>query len=177
MIFIICFSIAAVILAITAIRFFRNTENKLLTTGAGVFLALFALFFPSESCASIADTINTIIISIVRSIKVFGLNEDIKKHNLNAVIVFYNFENTTFRTRNDIICFIGMNVDVTEENKKLEHWRWNTYMRTEGFRYSENQNDIAKTHPCLVPYDKLDETTKCKIHSRNCTFLFVLILY
>ncbi|MBQ5319365.1 MAG: hypothetical protein J6K17_09745 [Oscillospiraceae bacterium] len=182
MIFIICFSIAAVILAVTAIRFFRNTENKLLTTGAGLFLALFALFFPSESCASISDTINTIIISIVRSIKVFGLNEDffasefdfgtlplwfnityvfvlnllyliaplltfglilsifgnissgirlalsgmkdvyifssantrstllaedIKKHNPDAVIVFYNSENTTFRTRNDIICFSG----------------------------------------------------------------------
>ena len=78
---------------------------------------------------------------------------------------FYDFE-INYRSSISASMFwkirknLGLNVDVTEENKQLEHWRWNTYMRTEGFRYSENRNDIAKMHPCLVPYDKLDETTK-----------------
>ena len=76
MIFIVCLSIAVVILIITAVNFFRNNENKLLTTGAGLLFALFALFIPSESCESVADIVNTIIISIIRAMKVFGLNED-----------------------------------------------------------------------------------------------------
>ena len=63
-------------LAVSAVCFFRKSRHKLVITGAGIFAALFALFLPSESFEGISDTINTVIISIVRAIKVFGLNED-----------------------------------------------------------------------------------------------------
>ena len=39
--------------------------------------------------------------------------------------------------------------------RKLEHRRWNTYMRSEGFSYSKDRNDLAKTHTDLVVFDKL----------------------
>ena len=52
------------------------------------------------------------------------------------------------------------NVKVTDENKRLEHWRWNAYTRTEGYRYGEPRDNIAKLHNNLKPYDELDEETK-----------------
>ncbi len=53
------------------------------------------------------------------------------------------------------------------ENEKLvlrmmEHRRWNAYMRTEGYTYAENRNNIAKTHNCLVTYNKLSPKDKAK---------------
>ena len=44
--------------------------------------------------------------------------------------------------------------------RKLEHCRWNAYMRSEGYVYGgtvekEGRNDLAKMHNCLVPFDKL----------------------
>jgi len=39
--------------------------------------------------------------------------------------------------------------------RKLEHSRWNAYMRTQGFTWAEKRNNLAKTHHCLVPFDKL----------------------
>ncbi len=39
--------------------------------------------------------------------------------------------------------------------RRLEHRRWNAYMRSEGYTYSEKRNDLAKTHNCLIPFDKL----------------------
>ena len=39
--------------------------------------------------------------------------------------------------------------------RKLEHCRWNAYMRTEGFSYAPVRNDMAKVHHCLVPFDAL----------------------
>ena len=78
---------------------------------------------------------------------------------------FYDFE---FNYRSSISASLfwkirknlGMNVEVTEENKHLEHKRWNAYMRSEGFRYSEKRNDVAKFHNNLVLFDELDEGTK-----------------
>lgn len=37
----------------------------------------------------------------------------------------------------------------------LEHRRWNTYMRSEGYSYAPKRNDLAKVHHCLVPFDEL----------------------
>ena len=42
----------------------------------------------------------------------------------------------------------------------LEHCRWNAYMRSEGYIYGgtvekSGRNDLAKTHNCLVPFEKL----------------------
>ena len=43
---------------------------------------------------------------------------------------------------------------------KLEHKRWNAYMRSEGYVFGDVKNQLAKTHPCLVPWEKLDSDTK-----------------
>ncbi len=46
------------------------------------------------------------------------------------------------------------------ELRKLEHRRWNAYMRSEGYVYGgtvekAGRNDLAKMHNCLVPFDEL----------------------
>lgn len=46
--------------------------------------------------------------------------------------------------------------------RKLEHRRWNAYMRSEGYCYAPERNDLAKTHYCLVPFDELTEADKKK---------------
>lgn len=38
---------------------------------------------------------------------------------------------------------------------KIEHVRWNAYMRTEGYSFSEKRNDLAKVHHNLVPVSDL----------------------
>ena len=55
---------------------------------------------------------------------------------------------------------------------RIEHDRWDAYMRTEGYEMAdraafeafhpltgENQNRLAKQHVCLVPFDLLDEVS------------------
>lgn len=51
--------------------------------------------------------------------------------------------------------------------RKLEHRRWNAYMRSEGFIYSgsiekSSRNNLGKMHNCLVTYDLLPEAEKLK---------------
>lgn len=46
--------------------------------------------------------------------------------------------------------------------RKLEHRRWNAYMRSEGYCFAPERNDLAKTHYCLVPFDELSESDKMK---------------
>lgn len=51
--------------------------------------------------------------------------------------------------------------------RRLEHRRWNTYMRSEGYMFSgslekSSRNDLAKQHHCLVPFDKLSKTEQEK---------------
>ena len=46
--------------------------------------------------------------------------------------------------------------------RKLEHRRWNAYMRSEGYRYAEKRNNLAKTHHCLVTFDLLSDSEKAK---------------
>lgn len=78
---------------------------------------------------------------------------------------FYDFE---FNYRSSISASmfwkirqeLGMNTEDSEENRRLEHKRWSAYMRSEGFRYSAERNDIAKKHYSLVPYDELDKATQ-----------------
>jgi hypothetical protein len=45
---------------------------------------------------------------------------------------------------------------------EVEHVRWNAYMRAEGYRYSQDRNDLARVHNNLVPVSKLsiDEMKK-----------------
>ncbi|MBQ8682905.1 MAG: hypothetical protein IJ518_00130 [Clostridia bacterium] len=42
-----------------------------------------------------------------------------------------------------------------EAIRRLEHRRWNAYMRSEGYCYGPQRNDLAKLHPCLVPFEAL----------------------
>ncbi len=60
---------------------------------------------------------------------------------------------------------------LTEEEKiiieKLEHRRWNAYMRSEGYVFSgsldeKSRNNLAKTHHNLVPYNLLSKEDKKK---------------
>lgn len=46
--------------------------------------------------------------------------------------------------------------------RRLEHRRWNAYMRSEGYSYAPVRNDLAKTHNCLVPFNKLSEKDQVK---------------
>lgn len=48
------------------------------------------------------------------------------------------------------------------ELRKLEHCRWSAYMRSQGYTYGEKRNDLAKKHPCLVPFDCLTEEEQAK---------------
>ena len=52
-----------------------------------------------------------------------------------------------------------------EENdfyKKLEHARWNAYVRSEGYVFTAKRDRLAKTHNLLVPFDDLSEEEKAK---------------
>ncbi len=40
---------------------------------------------------------------------------------------------------------------------KIEHVRWNAYMRTEGYQYSALRNDLGKLHHNLVPVSELTD--------------------
>lgn len=44
----------------------------------------------------------------------------------------------------------------------LEHRRWNAYMRSEGYVYAPERNNLAKTHHCLVTFDMLSQEDKEK---------------
>ena len=61
---------------------------------------------------------------------------------------------------------LGILLDDNDDNrellKKYEHMRWNAYMRAEGYVYAPTRDDIAKTHPSLVPYSDLSLSEKKK---------------
>ena len=46
--------------------------------------------------------------------------------------------------------------------RKLEHCRWNAYMRSEGYTYALKRNDLAKKHHCLVPFEQLSYEDQIK---------------
>lgn len=54
----------------------------------------------------------------------------------------------------------GEALEENEENMRLEHKRWNAFMRTEGYAYSSDRNDAAKLHNCLDSWDALEEKVK-----------------
>ncbi len=58
---------------------------------------------------------------------------------------------------------IERTVQEQDHLNRLEHRRWMVYMRTEGYRYAPKRNDLARQHPCLVPYDDLSEMEKCRV--------------
>lgn len=42
------------------------------------------------------------------------------------------------------------------------HENWSTEKKMTGWHYGETKDPIMKTHPCLVPYDKLPERERRK---------------
>lgn len=47
-----------------------------------------------------------------------------------------------------------------EERKKLqilEHKRWESYVRSEGYIYGPKRNDLGRIHPSLVPFEQLSD--------------------
>ncbi len=83
----------------------------------------------------------------------------------------YNFKSSlasAIHRRMKSLCLIpGIDKDPSERTqeelwaiRKLEHCRWNAYMRSEGYSYGgtvekEGRNDLAKLHNCLVPFAEL----------------------
>ena len=56
----------------------------------------------------------------------------------------------------EVLAQNGITFASVEEQKKYEHFRWNAFMRAEGFVYdAETRDHIAKTHPSLKPYEIL----------------------
>lgn len=50
----------------------------------------------------------------------------------------------------------------TDIIRRQEHDRWNAFMRTEGYSYAPERNDLGKKHNLLVPFDDLPEDIKMK---------------
>ncbi len=85
----------------------------------------------------------------------------------------YNYRSSmasALHRRMKIACGVsGINLapeERSEEDRQklrlMEHRRWNAYMRSEGYTYSEKRNNLAKTHHCLVTFDELSEQEKAK---------------
>ena len=49
---------------------------------------------------------------------------------------------------------------LVEEMSKNVHEVWAETRISQGWTYGEQRNDELKTHPCLVPYEKLPESEK-----------------
>ena len=45
---------------------------------------------------------------------------------------------------------------------ELLHDKWCEFKTADGWTYGEQKDPVAKTHPCLVPYDDLPESQKSK---------------
>lgn len=80
--------------------------------------------------------------------------------------VFYKYEynynsSVTKVIHNKVKQYFGLK-DVEDEYKNIEHIRWNAYMRSEGYVFSEKRNDLAKTHYDIVSTNRLPENEKKK---------------
>jgi len=69
-----------------------------------------------------------------------------------------DFSHATFAMHTPAMVEDGSPDDTPElqKYKKLEHARWNCYMRADGFIYSTNKSILGKTHYDLCHYDDLD---------------------
>jgi serine phosphatase RsbU (regulator of sigma subunit) len=57
---------------------------------------------------------------------------------------------------------LHLNEDEIETMAIVEHLRWSWEKRLNGWTYGNTRHDIKKTHPGLVPYEKLSESEKDK---------------
>ena len=78
-------------------------------------------------------------------------------------------------TRDTVDCYARALEDPTafDRQLQLEHARWNAYLRSEGYRTADacatayylpvvghHKHDLAKLHPCLVPWEELDKVSE-----------------
>ena len=76
MVYIICFCFAVIFSIAAAVKFFSKSDNRLLLSGVGVFLSLFLLFIPIAQFDNAFNSVNSFIMSVMRVIKVFALEQD-----------------------------------------------------------------------------------------------------
>lgn len=85
----------------------------------------------------------------------------------------YNYRSSVARAIHNkmkVYCQIsGIQKSVAERSeaekealRKLEHKRWNAYMRSEGYTYAPVRNDLAKQHNCLMNFDELPLSEQVK---------------
>ena len=48
------------------------------------------------------------------------------------------------------------------EQQRAEHNRWSMYLKTNGWSYAPERNNLDKKHPLLIPFDELPEAEKVK---------------
>lgn len=96
----------------------------------------------------------------------WGKEEDFWKYEYN----YRSSMASALHRRMKIYCNVpGIEKAPNERNEKelwniryLEHRRWNAYMRSEGYVYAPQRNNLAKTHHCLVTFDALSQKDKEK---------------
>lgn len=54
----------------------------------------------------------------------------------------------------------GVLLELTEKLAENVHEMWALGRINDGWRYGEKRDDVAKTHPCLVPYSQLPDSEK-----------------
>lgn len=100
-----------------------------------------------------------------------GNEEDFYRfeHNYNSSVA--SALHRHLRQKLGIASFDKAPSELTEEERELlervEHRRWNAYMRSEGYVYSgspdkTSRDDLAKMHHNLIPFDELSEEDKRK---------------
>lgn len=96
----------------------------------------------------------------------WGKEEDFWKYEYN----YRSSMASALHRRMKIHCNIpGIDKVPSERNEEelwniryLEHRRWNAYMRSEGYVYALQRNNLAKAHHCLVTFDALSQKDKEK---------------
>lgn len=53
-------------------------------------------------------------------------------------------------------------INAPDTTPELSHAYWGAHKLSEGWVYGEVKDPVAKTHPCLVPYDRLPEVQRIK---------------
>ena len=51
-------------------------------------------------------------------------------------------------------------MELSELLAKNTHEVWSTSRIEDGWVYGEKRDDVLKQHPCLIPYEELDESEK-----------------
>lgn len=100
-----------------------------------------------------------------------GGEEDFYRYEYNYSSSMASALHRHLRRKLGIASFNKPAEELTEEERdtleRIEHNRWNAYMRSEGYVYSgspdaKSRDDLAKMHHNLIPFDQLSEEDKRK---------------